>query len=99
MESDYAIVRAAVDGVSAIISPRGIILGRIDHHRSNETLLVADVPCGRGLTHYARFGDWIVWLSMVIVAARLVRFCRWCPDGLCLICPVYLRSGFQSPPQ
>ena len=96
IESDYAIVRATVDGVSAIISPRGIILGRIDHFQSNETLLVADVPCGRGLAPYARLGDWIVWLSMAIVAARLVRFCRLCPDGLCLLCPVYLRSGLDS---
>jgi apolipoprotein N-acyltransferase len=92
IESDYAVVRAAVDGVSAIISPQGIVLGRIDHLRTDQTLLVADVPCGRGLTLYARFGDWVVWLSMAIVAVRLVRFCRFCPDGLCLLCPVYLRS-------
>jgi apolipoprotein N-acyltransferase len=97
IESDYAIVRAAVDGVSAIISPRGLVLGRIDHLRSDQTLLVADVPCGRGLTPYSRFGDWVVWLSMVIVTARLVRFCRLCPDGLCLLCPVYLRYGLNPP--
>lgn len=72
IESDYAIVRAAVDGVSEVISPRGLILGRIDHFQSDQTLLVADVPCGRGLTPYSRCGDWVVWLSMVIIAARLV---------------------------
>jgi apolipoprotein N-acyltransferase len=76
MESDYAVVRAAVDGVSAIISPRGNILGRIDHLGSDQTLVVADVPCGRGMTPYARLGNWIVWLGMAIVAARLVFLFR-----------------------
>jgi apolipoprotein N-acyltransferase len=96
IESDYAIMRATVDGVSAIISPRGLVLGRIDHLGSDQTLLVADVPCGRGLTPYARFGDWIVWLSMALVAAQLVHFCRFCPEGLCLLCPVYLRYSLGS---
>ncbi len=90
-ESGYAIVRAAVDGISAAISPQGQLLGRIDHLRDNRTLLVADVPCGRGGTVYARLGNWIVWLSMAIVGVYALRFCHWCPNGLCLLCPIYIQ--------
>lgn len=73
-ESGYAVVRATVDGISAVISPQGNVLARIDHLRDDRTLLVADVPCGQGQTVYARFGNWIVWFSMAIVGIQAVQF-------------------------
>ena len=72
VESRYAIVRAARNGISAIISPTGRVLARQDHIAEGIGLLVADVPVGSGPTLFSRAGHWPVILCgafLVIVAA------------------------------
>jgi apolipoprotein N-acyltransferase len=96
IESDYGLVRAASDGVSAIISPQGTILAGIDHLRSNQNLLVADIPVGQGRTLYSRMGNGFIWICIGLVAVRILWFWRMCPTPRCLVCPVYLRNQVES---
>ena len=74
IENGYAIVRAASNGISAIVSPRGEVLVSEDHHEIGRKLIVDDVPLGYGsVTPYARFGDWpmlVLALLAIAIASR-----------------------------
>lgn len=80
IESGYAIVRAASNGISALISPRGEVIARFDHVDGNDRVLIDDVATGDGApTVYARFGDWpVVGLMALLLAAAFVS-ARWRP--------------------
>lgn len=76
IENGYAVVRAASHGISAVISPRGEVLARLDHVAAPRSgLLVADVPLGDGVpTVQARWGDWpVVFGCAVLLLLALVR--------------------------
>lgn len=77
IENGYAVVRAASNGISAIVSPRGEVQARCDHVTAGAQFVVADVPTGGGeVTFYARFGDWPVvgsCLLLVLFAALGLR--------------------------
>jgi apolipoprotein N-acyltransferase len=76
IESGYAIVRAAINGVSVICDARGRILARMDHITEGAGYIVADVPIYRGGTFYGKAGNWVVWACMIFVARyAIVR--RW----------------------
>lgn len=74
IENGYAIVRAASNGISAIVSPRGEVLASCDHTQNGRRLLVVDVPLGDGsATPYARFGDWpMLVLALLVIAIALL---------------------------
>jgi apolipoprotein N-acyltransferase len=70
VENRYAVVRAAVNGTSAIVSPTGRMLARRDHFTEGDGLIVARVPLAQGaLRPYASF-DWppFAWLALIGVA-------------------------------
>jgi apolipoprotein N-acyltransferase len=70
IENGYAIVRAASNGISAIVSPRGEVLASCDNTQSGRRLLVADVPLGDGsVTTYARLGDWPMLVLALLALA------------------------------
>ncbi len=69
IESHYAVVRAARNGISAIVSPRGRVLARSDHLDQGIGLLVADVPVGLGPTLFSRAGHWPVAACAVFLAS------------------------------
>jgi len=69
IESHYAVVRAARNGISAIVSPRGRVLARSDHLDQGIGLLVADVPVGLGPTLFSRAGHWPVAACAAFLAA------------------------------
>lgn len=75
IENGYAVARAASNGISALVSPRGEVLASCDHTAAGPRFLVGDVPTGDGaVTLYARFGEWpIVLLSVLLIAAALRR--------------------------
>ena len=60
IESHYTVVRAAINGVSAIISPRGIVLARYDHNADGAGFAVADVQGYAGTTFFSRSGHFWV---------------------------------------
>jgi apolipoprotein N-acyltransferase len=78
IESRFAIVRAATNGISAIISPDGRQVAVSDHFKDGPGLLVADVQVYNVRTAFSRFGHWFVVLSGVLAAANAV-FCRSYP--------------------
>jgi len=67
IESRFAIVRAASNGISAIISPTGKRLAVSDHFKKGPTLLVTDVPVYDVRTIFSRFGYWFVVASSLLL--------------------------------
>jgi apolipoprotein N-acyltransferase len=69
IENRYAIVRAATNGISAIVDPRGRVLARCDHFVRGPQVIVSDVTVyRRPHTLYSRFGDWFVLVCGVFLA-------------------------------
>ncbi len=72
IECGYAIVRAASNGISALISPRGEIVTCSDHCAGGPSMLTTSLPLGDGVpTVYAQVGD----PGMVVGLALLVAAC------------------------
>jgi len=62
VENRYAIVRAASNGISVIVSARGEVLGRRNHFAEGPGAVVVDLPLYQAGSFYARMGDWLVIL-------------------------------------
>lgn len=67
-------VRAAINGVSAIILPSGKLAAVCDHFDEGARMIMAEVPVGGRPTLCARWGDWVVALSLVWLAFFAGRF-------------------------
>ncbi len=70
IENDRWLLRDTNTGLTASIDPRGRIVAALPRH----VRAAIEVPFGYrdDLTFYTRHGDWIGWLSVVIVAGFLV---------------------------
>lgn len=68
IESRYAIVRAAINGISVIISPMGKVLARCDHFVEGPAVIVAEVPVYTHRTFFSILGHWPVVVSIVFLA-------------------------------
>ena len=76
VETRLPLLRATNDGVTALISPRGVILAEV---RDPETGSVREPGFLQGelelrepeATPYTRWGEWPVWLSMGLLAVAL----------------------------
>jgi apolipoprotein N-acyltransferase len=76
VESGYALVRAASNGVSAIVTARGELLARKDHFVDGPGVLVADLPLYETGSRYSESGDLLVLLcggGIVAASARALR--------------------------
>lgn len=72
VENRHAVVRAASNGISAIISAKGELLARRDHFLEDKGLLITDLPLyGPGGTLFSKAGEWVplVCLGLVLLAA------------------------------
>ncbi len=58
IESRYAIVRAGLNGISAIVSPDSRILAKKDHFKQGPGFITAEVPLYSSRTLFSRFGHW-----------------------------------------
>ncbi len=67
IESRYAVVRAAIDGISAIISPTGKVLASMDHFKQGPGYVTAEVPLYSQVTLFSRAGHWPVVLSVLVL--------------------------------
>ncbi|MDB6083348.1 MAG: apolipoprotein N-acyltransferase [Gammaproteobacteria bacterium] len=71
LEAGRFLIRAANDGITAVIGPRGEIIARLPQFQ--EAVLRADVQPMTGLTPYARFGNYPV----VIAALGSLALALW----------------------
>jgi apolipoprotein N-acyltransferase len=70
LEAGRFLVRAANDGITAVLGPHGEIVARLPQFR--EAVLRADVQPLAGLTPYARFGNYPVVLGASLLLALAV---------------------------
>ncbi|MHC5061692.1 MAG: nitrilase-related carbon-nitrogen hydrolase [Planctomycetota bacterium] len=73
IESRYAIVRATINGISAIISPAGKMLARQDHFTDGPGVIIAEVPVYKTRTVFSILGHWPVVVSAVFLAMCIGR--------------------------
>ncbi len=74
IEDGRDILRAANDGVSAVIGPHGELLARAPEYRPY--VLKAQIAARRGLTPYAYYGNWLVIGLAAITAALAAGWSR-----------------------
>lgn len=68
IESQYGIVRAAIGGISAVISPGGEVLASMNHVEEGAGMVVATLPhVEDGRAIYARYGNVPVLVVSVVV--------------------------------
>jgi apolipoprotein N-acyltransferase len=72
VESGFALVRAARRGRLTVSDTRGRVLAEARSGASRTTTLLATVPVGPVRTVYSRLGDWLGWLSVVLLAIAVV---------------------------
>jgi apolipoprotein N-acyltransferase len=73
IESRYAIVRAAMNGISAIIAPGGRVLASCDHFKNGPAVIVAEVPIYKGQTLFSVAGHWPVAVNLIF----LIIYISW----------------------
>jgi len=71
IESRYAIIRAARDGISAIVSAKGQVLARKDHFKDGPGYVIAEVAVYDTVTLYSICGD---KLMVGLAAAYIAGF-------------------------
>ncbi|MHB0971781.1 MAG: nitrilase-related carbon-nitrogen hydrolase [Thermoanaerobaculia bacterium] len=78
IEGGFNLVRHTSNGLSLAVDYQGRALGAMDHFRTNERVLVSEVPTRGVRTIYTRLGDWfpLLWipaLFWLIARAFLTR--------------------------
>jgi apolipoprotein N-acyltransferase len=78
VETRLPLLRTSNDGVTALISPRGVILAQVEDPETGSIrepgFLVGDLEMlAAEATFYTRWGEWPVGLSLVLVAVGLGR--------------------------
>jgi len=70
VENGRWVVHAAVSGVSAFIDPSGRVVGETELFQP--AILRHQIRLSTARTLYTRFGDWLPWLSFLLVVGLLV---------------------------
>lgn len=92
IEAQRYMVRAANDGVSAVIGPRGEVLARAPEYLP--TVLRATIVPRTGLPPYARVGNWpVVLLALLLAALAILRVARPSLQGVGAGGPVAAAAG------
>jgi apolipoprotein N-acyltransferase len=67
VENGFTHVRPTYDGISYAMDPYGHVLAQMDRGVGKAGIMFVDVPTEGVRTIYARFGDWLGWLSVALV--------------------------------
>jgi apolipoprotein N-acyltransferase len=70
VEEGLPLVRAANNGISAVVDAEGRIMNKLDLNVRGT--IDAPLPGARSPTHYARWGDWIVFFELSFLVGLLV---------------------------
>ncbi len=65
IENGVSLARCANSGISMFVDPLGRILGKTKLYK--RTIITEDVPSFKIYTVYCRLGDWIIWISVIII--------------------------------
>ena len=76
VENGASVVRPTHRGRSLVSDAQGRILAQTDHFQTAPHTLVANVPTQGVATLYARFGDWVAWLSIIVLAGLTLLACQ-----------------------
>lgn len=70
VENGAALIRATNDGLSMAVDSQGRVLAAMDDYGSEEPVkaMVVDLPVRGATTPYARFGDWMAWACVALLA-------------------------------
>lgn len=66
VENGRWVVHAAISGISAFVDPQGRVVARTGLF--DQTVLRSRIRTTTGETLYTRLGDWVPWLTLVVVA-------------------------------
>jgi apolipoprotein N-acyltransferase len=69
VENGFSLVRQTPEGLSVAVDHQGRVLAAMDHFRTAERTLIADVPARGERTLYAALGDWLAWLCVLALPA------------------------------
>ncbi len=78
IENGFSMVRHSVEGLSLAVDGLGRPLAAMDHFRTEERLMLVDVPAAGVRTVYPIAGDVVAWLSLIglVILAILPAFRR-----------------------
>ncbi len=76
IESNYAIIRACHNGISAIISPKGEIMKKMDHLKEGSGIITADVPLYSGVTLFSLLGHWPIMPCFILLLIYITKEIR-----------------------
>lgn len=76
IEQGVNLIRHTSGGRSAAFDYEGRVLATMDHYTAAQRVMVSQVPTRGTRTPYARFGDWLAWLSIAGVVALAVTAAR-----------------------
>lgn len=65
VENGFSLVRSAMEGVSLATDPYGRTLASMDYYKTNDRVMVVQVPIHRAQTLFGTVGDWFGWLMVV----------------------------------
>ena len=71
VEGGYSVARAAANGLLTGSDSLGRVLAERRSDEQPETMLLAELPLGRGGTFYSRHGDWFAWTCVGLAGALL----------------------------
>ena len=69
VENGFSLVRQTPEGLSVAVDHEGRVLAALDHFRTGDRTLLADVPTRGARTPYAALGDWMAWLCALALPA------------------------------
>ncbi|MBN2590435.1 MAG: hypothetical protein JXA96_11285 [Sedimentisphaerales bacterium] len=73
IESNYAIIRACHNGISAIISPKGKIIKKMDHLTEGSGIITAEVPLYAGTTLFSLWGHWPIVPCFILLLIYVTK--------------------------
>lgn len=73
IEGGFSLLRSTRFGLSAGMDARGRARAWMTDREPNEGVMLATLPARRQATPYARFGDWVIWPSLAVLALAFGR--------------------------
>ncbi len=72
VEDGFSVMRMVNEGTSIAVDARGQVVAWQDFFNTKERLLFADLPTQGTRTIYGLLGDWLVWISLMLLIGTIV---------------------------